>query len=58
VLAVIVLSSCRTTKTPTTGTTAESVCLIIEPITYSGADTAETKQQIKAHNAVYDELCP
>jgi hypothetical protein len=39
-------------------TVIDSYCLNVKPITYSAAgDTAETKAQIKEHNAVYDRLC-
>lgn len=32
-------------------------CQVSEPITWSTRDTVETKEQVKAHNAVYKSLC-
>lgn len=58
-LAVLLLAACRTT-TPTSGIDTRVVdtsCAAFEPIRASRTDTQETRDQVKAHNAVYDSLC-
>lgn len=36
----------------------DTSCVAFEPITYSSRDTVPTVQQVRAHNRVFDELCP
>lgn len=36
----------------------DTACTAFQPITYSSHDTAETITEIRAHNRVYDKLCP
>lgn len=36
----------------------DTSCSAFRPITYSGRDTAETVAEVRAHNRVYDRLCP
>ena len=37
----------------------DGYCVYAKPISYSASgDTADTKSQIKEHNAVYAKLCP
>jgi hypothetical protein len=35
----------------------DTACAAFEPITYGRADTPETVQQVRAHNAAWDALC-
>ncbi len=50
---LIVAVGCQTTTTPTFGTE----CSTFKPISYSRLDTAETRKQVEAHNAVYKAIC-
>jgi hypothetical protein len=36
----------------------DTSCTAFRPITYSSHDTPETVTEIRAHNRVYDRLCP
>ncbi|GLK72613.1 hypothetical protein GCM10017643_27290 [Ancylobacter dichloromethanicus] len=50
------LVGCVTT-TAGEGTTGKAVCRSFRPITWSAQDTDETIAQVKAHNAVWREIC-
>lgn len=55
---LLILTACQTSQTKTLETEGtHSACNIFESITYSRNDTALTRKQIIAHNAVYDWLC-
>ncbi len=51
-LALCGLVACKTTTAAT-----DSYCLIAKPIRDSILDTAETRQQVKEHNAQYVCVC-
>lgn len=36
----------------------DTSCKAFRPITWSHSDTDQTIKEVKAHNAVYDKLCP
>lgn len=36
----------------------DTSCAAFRPITYSNSDTSLTAQQVRAHNAAFDALCP
>lgn len=36
----------------------DTSCKAFVPITYSSKDTPETVKEVRAHNRVYDRLCP
>ena len=36
----------------------DTSCAAFRPITYSSRDTPETVAEVRAHNRVYDRLCP
>ncbi len=53
VASALILGACATTST-----VVDTSCTAFQPITYSAADDSEaTKVQIRAHNAVWQELC-
>jgi len=52
--AASMLAACQTTI-PTSA--IDTSCLAMEPITYSRADTADTRKQIRQHNVAYKALC-
>lgn len=45
------ISGCSTLRPPMV------YCEVSEPISWSTKDTAQTKEEVKAHNAVYEVLC-
>jgi len=52
------LTACSVTSTTETGK-AEVACAVFKPITYSSSgDTAQTIEQIRAHNRAYEATCP
>lgn len=52
------LASCTTLAGATKPLVVDTSCAAFRPITYSSRDTTETIQEIRAHNRVYDALCP
>lgn len=50
------LASCTTLGSATSW--LDTSCKAFRPITYSSHDTAETVTEVRAHNRVYDRLCP
>jgi hypothetical protein len=57
-LAALLLAACQTT--PTSGiktSVVDTSCAVFEPIRASRSDTAETRDQVKAHNAAWDAIC-
>lgn len=51
------LASCTTLGSGTSGY-VDTSCSAFQPITYSKSDTPETVTEIRAHNRVFDALCP
>lgn len=57
---LVMLTACQHRMTPTTETMDPTrvACGAFKPITYSfSQDTQTTRDQITAHNRVYEELC-
>jgi hypothetical protein len=54
-LLIVPMGAC-TTMTASVET-SRVACQAFEPITWSTRDTDETVRGVKAHNAVYQELC-
>jgi hypothetical protein len=54
-LAIVVVH--LTCTTPEIQVDAARWCRIAQPITYSRQDTAETRRQVRAHNAKWTALC-
>jgi len=55
-LALLTLTACQTPSTATI--TADDVCLIWDPITYSSkGDSEETKAQVRENNAERTSYC-
>lgn len=50
------LASCATLGNATSW--LDTSCEAFEAISYSSRDTPETVDQVRAHNRVYDRLCP
>ena len=56
--ALLMLAACQTpTRTVSAVSSQAPFCKVAEPILYAVADTAETKKQVREHNAVGVELC-
>lgn len=56
VLTPLLMAGSCTTMTASVET-SRVACQAFEPITWSTRDTDETIRGVKAHNAVYQELC-
>lgn len=59
-LAISILAACQTTNISERKVSASDsswVCLAFEPINWASNDTQKTVDQIKQHNAVWDEIC-
>ena len=54
--ALLLMTSCQTTNTGATRV-VDTSCEAFGPVTYSRADTARTRLQIRRHNAAWDALC-
>jgi hypothetical protein len=52
------LASCAIHGGATSTRYIDTSCQAYRPITYSSRDTPETVAEIRAHNRVYDRLCP
>jgi hypothetical protein len=51
-------ASCVTLGSGTDHIAVDTSCQAFRPITYSKDDTLPTVAEIRAHNRVYDRLCP
>jgi hypothetical protein len=58
IVVTLTLSGCATTTGISATSAVTSVaCRSFQPITWSSRDTDETILEVKAHNAVWSELC-
>lgn len=55
-LMLLPMSGCVTLGNATSW--LDTSCSAFRPITYSSHDTPETVKEVRAHNRVYDALCP
>jgi hypothetical protein len=55
-LMLLPLASCTTLGRGIS--VVDTSCKAFRPITYSKTDTPETVTEVRAHNRVYDRLCP
>lgn len=59
-IMLLALTGCVTTNTNVATMSRDTVrvaCQSFQPIYWKRTDTEKTVQQIKAHNAVFDDLC-
>lgn len=57
-LMLLPLANCTTLGNATERLPVDTSCGAFRALTYSSKDTDETKTEIRAHNRVYDALCP
>ena len=52
------MAGCATLGSATRPLAVDTSCTAFRPITYSRRDTPETVAEVRAHNRVFDRLCP
>jgi hypothetical protein len=57
-MLTIPLANCSTLGAGTSTRYLDTSCEAFRPITYSSRDTPETVAEVRAHNRVFDRLCP
>lgn len=52
-LIAMYLTGCVSTNAPT----SDPSCFWVEPLSWHGDDTSETKEEIFRHNLMFEEMC-
>lgn len=57
-LMLLPMAACAMNANGTKRLPVDTSCAAFRPITYSKTDSPETVKEVRAHNRVYDALCP